>query len=563
VITDTGRSERVPSAVAATTVARRAAAWRLRRPIAIGGRELLLWTLPALLAAVYLIVLAVDFSQVITSINLYGDAVIAPVLGKLIGQAPAGSHVVLGHHAYYEEFLFLRATAGLSFYRQLWEVAPLIWTLVGVGLLAWSARSSLGGFAALLTASAVVCFGVLGRSSFFTFDWHGLTVFHTILVGCALVWLAPRADRIRWPTVAALGVALGLVSALPMASDVLFVFWALIPMLTAAVAIAWRSEGRARWTPIAFAAITAIVSLLAGAEIAHILRAGGVTATTPPDTFVSSAAMVVNNIEVLFEGLMALGGGYFFGMPVNLVGLLAFASGILIVAAIVFGLIEVRRMAAVYRRPATGSIPATKLAYVAFWASSLVIQAVVFVVTGIPKFNTGSSRYALAGYVAVMALFPLLARRGSRWRVAITAGVCVFALSSIVQLARQPFAAFGRYPTPSVAARVLNFARAYHVRYGYAGYWDAPDLTWLTRFHLKIYPIESNCGPYGVCPTAPARIDTWYVPKPRTRSLLIADSAVTGVASIDPRLGSPIATTRIGTLTLAVYPFDIASKFAG
>ena len=560
-ITDTGRSERAPSAGAATTLAPRAAAWRLLRPLAISGRERSLWGLPALLAAAYLVVLAVDFSQVITSINLYGDAVIAPVLGKLIGQAPAGSHVVLGHHAYYEEFLFLRATAGLPFYRQLWEVAPLIWTLIGVGLLAWSARRALGGFAALLTATAVLCFGTLGRSSFFTFDWHGLTVIHTILVGAALVWFVPRADRIRWPALTALGVALGLISALPMASDVLFLFWALIPMLVAAAAIAWRSEGRGRWMPLAFAAITASVSLLAGAEIAHILRAGGVTAAQPPYTFVSSAAMVVNNVEVFFEGFMALGGGYFFGMPIDLVGLLVLASGILIVAAIVLGMIEVRRMAVVYRKPSGVAIPAPRRAYVAFWASSLVIQAVVFVVTGIPKFNTGSSRYALAGYVAVTALFPLLARRGARWRAAVTAGVCVFAVSSVVQLARQPFAAFGRYPTPSVAARVLQFARTYHVAYGYAGYWDAPDLTWLTRFDLKIYPIESGCGPNGICATAPARIDTWYSPRPGTRSMLIADSAVTGVASIDPRLGSPLARTRIGTLTVAVYPSDIASKF--
>jgi len=37
-------------------------------------------------------------------------------------------------------------------------------------------------------------------------------------------------------------------------------------------------------------------------------------------------------------------------------------------------------------------------------------------------------------------------------------------------------------------------------------------------------------------PTAPARIDTWYVPKPRTRSLLIADSAVNGEALPFPAL---------------------------
>src|SRR5436305_542316 len=73
----------------------------------------LLWAAPALLAGVYLVVMWVDYHQVITSINMHGDVVIAPVLGKLAGQAPAGRQVFLGHHPWYEEYLFLRATAGL------------------------------------------------------------------------------------------------------------------------------------------------------------------------------------------------------------------------------------------------------------------------------------------------------------------------------------------------------------------------------------------------------------------------------------------------------------------
>src|SRR5579859_1678653 len=122
---------------------------RLRSRPTVGWRRLLL-RLPALLAAGYVVVLLVDFSPVISAINTYGDAVIAPVLGRLAGQAPPGSHVLLGHHAYYEEYLFLRATAGLPFYRGLWEVAPALWTLLGFGLLGWAAWRTLGRFAALV-----------------------------------------------------------------------------------------------------------------------------------------------------------------------------------------------------------------------------------------------------------------------------------------------------------------------------------------------------------------------------------------------------------------------------
>lgn len=560
-ISDTSRSERTSASDADGGRARRAGIWRDDGGPRILRWERLVWGLPALLAAVYLIVLAVDFQPVITSINMYGDGVIAPVLAKLFGQAPPGSQVVLGHHPYYEEFLFLRATAGLPFYRGLWEVAPVLWTLAGVALLAWSARRALGTLAAMLTASALICLGALGRFSFFTFDWHGLTVLHTILIGCALVWLAPRAARIGWSRLVTVAVVLGLISALPTASDLLFLFWALIPGGMAAVLMATRSTGRARWTPIVFMLITVTVALAAGAEVAHLMRANGITASAFTNSFAGSVAVAIHNLEMLFAGFMALGGGYFFGMTLNLLGLLVFISGALILVALVLGLREVRHWAAEgFAGPANQRAATSTLAYVGFWASSLVVQGIVFIATGVPKVTTGSSRYALAGYVAIMALMPLLARRGPRRRVVVTAGVCLFALSGIIQLARQPFAPFGPYPTATVANRVLEFARAQDVQFGYAGYWDAPDLTWLTRFKLRIYPIQ-RCGRDGICGTAPARINTWYAPRAGARSLLIADSALTGVRWLEPRLGRPLAVSHIGTVTAAVYPYDIASRF--
>lgn len=562
-MSETGQPEQA-SAQPPIGLSGRAAAWRPRLSVGARRWEQFGWGLPALLAGVYLIVLAVNFRSVITSINMYGDGIIAPVLAKLAGQAPAGSQVVLGHHAYYEEYLFLRATAGLPFYRVLWELAPFLWTLVGIAMLAWSARRALGGFAAVITTSALICLGTLGRYSFFTFDWHGLTVVHTILVGSSLVWLAPRAARISWRGVVTLGIAIGLISALPASSDPLFVFWALIPMAVAALVMSSRNSGRARWTPLVLVAVTVAVSLILGGEIAQIMRAHGVSASQPGYTFVGNGTIALQNLEVLVEGFMGLGGGYFFGMTLNFLGILVFASGILVLAAIGLGLLEVRRLAAARhasspRTEASGSAAA----YVSFWASSLVIQSAVYVGTSVPKITAGSSRYVLAGYVAIMALVPLVARRGPRWRVLLAAGTCVFALSGIIQLARQPFAPFGAYPTQTVANRVLQFARAHDVSYGYAGYWDAPDLTWLTRFKLKLYPIQRRCGPRGICPRSPAYVSSWYAPQPGTRSILVADSAFAPVRWIEPKLGRPSAVMYLGTLTVAVYPYDIASTFAG
>lgn len=529
-----------------------------RKPGTLAVPRRLLLVLPAALAAGYLIVLLVDFSAVISGINTYGDAVIAPVLAKLAGQAPPGSHVLLGHHAYYEEYLFLRATAGLPFYRGLWEVAPMVWTLLGFGLLGWAAWQTLGRFAALMTVSAAACLGGLSRFAFFSLDFHGLTVLHTIAIAAALVWLAPRAETIPWARLTLAAGGLGLISALPMASDPLFVEWALVPMGAAVGMMILRSSGRARWTLAAFGLGTALVALIAGTVIVHVMQADGVGTSAFTYPFMASAAAMLANLRFLFADLTALGGGFFFGMSADLTGLLTLLSGVLILGALCAGLREGVLLTA-RRRDRNVALGTT--AYVGFWVSSLILQSVVFVVSGVPKENLTSARYLLAGFVAIIALVPLLARRGPRWRLAVAGGVSAFAISGVVQLAQRPFVLYGRYATAPVAQRLLAFARAQNVQYGYARYWQAPDLTWLTDFRLRIYPIGMNCGDAGLCPWAGARMDGWYRPLPG-RSMLIADQTPAVAAAIIDLVGRPLVTRQFGPLTAAVYPGDIASELS-
>jgi hypothetical protein len=546
-----------------------------RRLLGSGSRPWgrLLWAAPALLAGVYLIVLLVDFGPVITSINTFGDAVIAPVLGKLAGQAPANSLIVLGHHPYYEEFLFLRATAGLPFYRSLWNITPLLWTLLGMGILAWSARRALGWVAAVLTTSALICLGALGRFEFFTFNWHGLTVIHTILIGASLVWLAPRAGEISWRRLVIVAVALGLLSALPASSDVLFLIWALVPMAIVAGVLFYLGQGRARWTPAAFTAIVILVAVVLGAVIGDIMRANGITSGAFPVSL-ASAAGVFHSLPLLGQALLAVGGGDVSAPFHNFVRYPRLVSGILLAAAIVLALFVSARLVVNGTRRlrsrgpvsvpnqvgASGVEERRELAYLTFWSASLVAALLAYVASDVPKLTTASSRYALAGYVAILALFPVMALRGWRWRRWITVGVCVFIVSAIVDLSVRPFVRFGPYPTPALASRVLAFARAHHVDYGYASYWDGPAITWMTDFRLQLYPARAGCLPYVTCPPRLPRISSWYGYRPDTRSLLIADSATNGFRRLDPRLGPPLATGRIGSLALAVYPYDIASE---
>ncbi len=529
------------------------------RPRSRVGWEGALLGLPVILAAVYLILLAIDFATVSAAINTYGDAVIAPVLGKLAGQAPPGSHILLGHHAYYEEYLFLRATAGLPFYRVLWEVAPLLWTLGGFALLGWAAWRALGRLAAVLTVTSLLCLGALGRFSFFALNWHGLSVAHTILIAAALVWLAPRAAWISWRLLAAAAVGLGLISALPVASDPLFLEWALLPMGVAAALMIVRTSGRARRTIAAFTLGTAGVALTAGLAIAQVMASSGVGTSHFNYSLLASPEGMLAHLGLLFKGFTALGGGYFLKMSPDVIGFLTLLSGVFVLGALVAGLVEgLRLLRARQPRLHDPGSPSATIGYVSFWVSSLIIQSVVFVITGVPRQNLVSARYLLAGFVGILALLPLLARRGRSWRLAVVGAVSVFAVSSIVQLAHRPAVPFGRYPTAPVAQRVLAFAQAHDVRYGYASYWQAPDLTWLTHFKLQIYPVSLGCGQFGICPWPGAEITSWYTPRPQGRSLLITDSPNPPAVAIDPWLGPPIAVGRFDRLTVAVYSHDIA-----
>ena len=164
---------------------------------------------PLALAGVYGIVVLVNFSSLITAINMDSDVSIALMIGKLVGNAPHGAQVVLGDHPWYEALWFLRLTSGLPGYRQLWEFAPMLWSLAGIALLSWSAWSVFGRWPAALVASALVCGGTAARFMFFSFDWHGPTALHTVFLGALVVWLAGRARRFATWQLVAIALARG------------------------------------------------------------------------------------------------------------------------------------------------------------------------------------------------------------------------------------------------------------------------------------------------------------------------------------------------------------------
>jgi hypothetical protein len=112
----------------------------------------------------------------------------------------------------------------------------------------------------------------------------------------------------------------------------------------------------------------------------------------------------------------------------------------------------------------------------------------------------------------------------------------------------------------------LRLARREHVKSGYAGWWQAPSLTWLTDFRLQAYPAVS-CGT-GLCEFGLGSTSAWYSPHGHRRSFLITDATSTDAGqfympSAPKSLGRPIATFKVGeSYDFVVYSYDIANRIA-
>jgi hypothetical protein len=510
------------------------------------------------------LVVLVNFSSLITAINVDSDAVVAPVIGKLLGGAPSGTQVLLGNHAWYEELWFLRATSGLPHYRQLWDVAPAGWSVLGLAVLSWAAWKALGAWAAAFTASALVCLGGGARFMFFTFNWHGLTAFHTILIAALLVWLVGRVERLQPWQLLLIALGAGVISAAPAAGDELFLYWALVPMLATTALLVWRARSPGYWRLLAVAVGVALVAEGGGALLRHAMRDHGWLNVPQHVSFIEPGALV-SNLVLLVHSYLYLAGGQFFGSHTDFPGVTVFVSGALFLLALAAVVAELRRRT-IAATPAPSPIEpqaARSFVYIVFWATSLAISSAAFVLSS-ATVDVNSSRFLLAGYIAFGALLPLLALRSRGWQASLVAGLCAFALIASYQIVRQPFAPQNRFPTAGTVNRLVRLAQSQRVTYGYASYWDAPDITWLSYFKLPVYPIE-QCAPPNLtlCPFSQVRVSSWYAPRPHTRSMLIVDPQLQRqlVSAPDPALGKPDFTTTIGTLSVYIYPYDIAQRF--
>jgi hypothetical protein len=516
------------------------------------GRAISPVIVPCTLFVGYLVVLIVAFPRLISWENADSDVASAYVLTDTVIHGHTG-HVVMSTQGSWVPLWYGLLTHGLGFHRALWEISPALLILGTALLIGWtvarvaSRTAGLLAIALMLSASPTALF--LFTAAFF----HNTTIPGVALLGAFLVWMTSRHRSGRTVVIGAL--LLSVVVGTFTASDVLLAVVGLVPFAGVVLIHAWRSGDHRLVRPVI--GIT-IGSVTVAFLTSRVMRSAGFFTTTPTLRF--TRRFLGTHARWFFDGLLRFGNGLSVSSHSSARTPLVVAAGVVIVAAFVATLWSGgRSLAAPVREAPADEVGETRARelHAAFWASSMVCAAVAYIVTTVASFPT--DRYFTVVVPAIAATVPLLMKtRATRWLIAV--GASIFITASIVSLAaddERSVIVFRGADVP-YARQIESVVRARGLSVGYAGYWNAASLDWSTHERLHVYPITDRFGP--TQPMYLARADSWYRPRPNTPSYLILAPGDFDLRDQLPSdLPRPRSQIRIGPITLAVYPDDLAA----
>lgn len=533
----------------------------------LGGKTVILrqvWWAPLVFAAAYLVTLAMQFKQLLANSYLNADAASAPVIGELFGSRTGHPLVILGHLGWFSTLLFELGTRWMPLHRQIWEAAPYGMALCSAALVGWGAWRIAGWWAGAIAVAIMVCVGPNMLLLLLALNDHAPTWFTLALLGAFVVLLEQRADTLSNVWLGTAAVVVGVVSGANAVSDVLLTIAGAVPFLLA-VGCTWVLYPNRRTAKAgAFALASGLVAIVSGVLVRALMHHENViSASDPKTTLLATADAVGTNIKLWWQSIAWLGNGDFFGQTIGFSTALALVCAAITIAAVLLAPCiahgELVHALAARRRDPQGPVQSARLAWIVFWASSLVLLSVAFIFSGIPE-DLGSSRYLVGVVYAAAALLPLLASRGPLIRVAVTAGATLYAFTGWLALAQHRI---GPPPSPTdqLAGAVANIASQEHLSVGYAGYWDAAPITWATHLHIKVFPVDDCDGNQHLCAVELHLITSWYSPRPGAKTFLLSDPAYPSIPSAPtPDLGKPIAVHQIGSVTMYVYSYDIAAR---
>lgn len=533
------------------------------------GRRLaiarMLWGAPLVIAAAYLVTLAIQLSRLVASIYLNADVASAPVIGQMFGGDPAHRQVILGHLGWFSTLLFELGTRWLPLHREIWEAAPYAMALGSSALVGWGAWRVAGRWAAAVVVAVMVCASPSTLSLLLALNDHAPTWFTLALLGAFVVLLVQSADRISTVALGAMTLVVGLVLGVNGASDVVLIVAGAVPFLLAAGCVWFLHPSGATVRAAVLALVTCVVAAIGDVLVhAWVHHENVLTASDANTKLLAGAEAIATNFKLWWQSLAVLGNGNFFGQEIGFSTALEVVCAAMTLGAVLLvvraGWRELGRGLAARRSRSYAREQSVRLAWWVFWVSSLVLLSAAFMLSALPE-NIESSRYLVGAIYAVAALVPLLAGRSAIARAGVTGAVTLYAFTGWLGLAQERIiASQPTSPSYALADAIETIASREHVSVGYAGYWDAAPLTWATHLRLHVFPVDDCDGNQHLCGYELHLITSWYTPRPATRTFLLSDSAYPGAPSAPtPDLGKPIAVHQLGSITMYVYSYDIAT----
>jgi hypothetical protein len=540
----------------------------------IGDLSVLLWLIPFGIAAIYVVVFVAQLHHNLWVIGWYSDYSSGFTLPKTLAETGTGGNTLLGTSGAYVPLWFGILTANLPLHRELWELAPTGLFIVTALAVGWSVAQvtnrRVGAFAALLilVASPKALYFLMAPVA------HNVVYPGTALLGAYLVWLTRGAGRRRAIAFAApplAGVALGAC----IASDALLIVTGMVPLAFTAVLAGVHRSRRSRL--VAVSALTTTVVAIPIAKLTSTIMGSLGYSTLAPSTVTAPLSSLPRHAELMWEGLKGLFNGYLSQTaPGTAETELGVACQVIMVAALIMVLVVGAFTTAKFiwsgLRRDEQSTP-TQLAralHIIYWAGSAVATCGAWALSVRIEYVHESYYATLLFSVAAIVVLPLYSRSSARWLI--SAGASIFFVASIVGLTSYYMESYilpiarsyqvRKYvpPISHYVSGITEFAKANHVVVGYAGYWDAPSLTWTADERILVRPVQLCRNPEGVdiCPFFDERVPSWYEPKQR-RTFLLVDSMETFLPVLPEGLGVPLAARAFGPVQMYVYPYDIAS----
>jgi hypothetical protein len=488
--------------------------------------------LPALAGAAYVATVIAVGSQLVRD-NDWDTDVSGPFV--LAERLRGGGPVHIPHYGEWTTFWWLLGTRRLPWHTTLWEASGYLLAVAAAALLVWTTARVAGRWAGVTAGAIALIVGPFALRALLSLASHVTNSVGAVVLALVLVMLTRTRSWL-------LPVAAGLIAGANAASDPLLWIAGIAPFVLASTLLAWTTRRR---DVAARAGATVGVTVVAALATTLVMRALDFH-VIGLDLGLSSPRDLPGNVRHLGR-MIALLGGANYAVP----GPYPHEPLRLVVAVLALTAVAAPLVAAVKSRHADPTLQA----YACFWAAAAGLLCVVFVVTpNAAALGPKSVNYLLTLAPAAGAGVALLARSSRQAQVAVALAVATVGATNIAGIVDRRAEVTGLPAIETYAQPIRHLLEEKGVTRGYAGYWDAQNLSWQTDMHLLVAPVQ-NCAAQ-LCPYNFFTISSWYEERGGPTFLLV--DPTNRFIHAPPFISRAASSHHFGPLTLYVFDYDIA-----